>query len=87
MYSDDPEMIKFTADTSVVDQIIDWFGTDINIISDKNNGNRITVYLKASPNAMKYWAVQYLDHVEILSPESLRAGIKKSVESGAEKYR
>ena len=87
MYSDEPELIKFTADTSVVDQIVDWFGTDINIILDKNNGNRITVYLKASPNAMKYWSLQYLDHVEILSPASLRDSIKKSLESGAEKYR
>lgn len=31
MYTDRPENIDFIADAGIVDQIIDWFGSDIRI--------------------------------------------------------
>ena len=87
MYSDEPELIKMTADVSVIDQIFDWLGNNIKIVENKDDETKITIFLKASPTAMKYWALQYLSHVEILSPESLRNEIRESLEKGVEKYR
>lgn len=36
---------------------------------------------------MEYWAMQYLNAVEILSPKELRERIKKNVRVANEKYR
>ena len=87
MYSDKPEMIEFLADTAIIDQIIDWFGTGVRFVKDKQDAEKVHVFLKASPFAMEHWAMQYLDHVEILTPASLRARMKEALAAGLAKYR
>lgn len=86
MYTDTPEYIMFVADEGIIDQIIDWFGTDVKIMNSNVDG-RINVSVKASPNAMEHWAMQYINHVEILSPESLRKRIREALEIGLGKYK
>lgn len=85
MYTDEPERIKFIASVGIVDQVIDWFGKDIKIESTENE-NEVLVSLLASPSAMKHWAMQYINHVEVIAPEHLREGIKASLEKGLESY-
>lgn len=86
MYSDTPEWIKLIADACIVDQIVDWFGTDVRM-STLEDQDKVSVEIKASPNAMEHWAMQYINHVEIISPESLRNRIKEALESGLLKYK
>lgn len=86
MYSDTPEWIKLIADACIVDQIVDWFGTDVRM-STLEDQDKVSVEIKASPNAMEHWAMQYINHVEIISPESLRNRIKEVLESGLSKYK
>ncbi len=86
MYTDKPEPIEFIADAIIIDQIIDWFGTDVRIMKTNDPG-KVKVSLKASPQAMEYWALQYIKHVEITSPASLRDRIKEALEKGIEKYK
>ena len=86
MYTDKPERIDFIADISIIDQIIDWFGTEINIKQDKNNEKKIHISVRVSPNAMEFWALQYLKHVEITTPEKMRSRIKDALGAGVEKY-
>ena len=52
-----------------------------------DDGNKVRVSIKASPNAMEYWALQYINHVEIISPKSLRTRIKDVLENGLKKYK
>ncbi len=85
MYTDSQERINFLADTAIIDQIVDWFGTDIRITQSEDE-KRVSVSIKASLNAMEHWAMQYINHVEIISPESLRARIKEALKNGLEKY-
>ena len=85
MFFDEPQVIEFLADGWAIDQIIDWFGTDIRI-EEKADG-QFLVSLKASINAMEYWAMQYLNAVEILSPIDLRERIKNNVQKANEKYK
>ncbi len=85
MYTDKPEWIEFLADVSIIDQIIDWFGNDVKFVKDADE-TKVKVILKASPNAMEHWAMQYINYVEITSPESLREKIRKSLEGGVGKY-
>lgn len=86
MYADKAEPIEFVADEAIVDQIIDWFGKNARIQRDETQGSRVRVFVTASPNAMEHWAMQYMSHVEIISPESLRTRIRKILEKGTEKY-
>ncbi len=85
LFPDELKNITFRADLAIVDQIIDWFGKESRII-DENDGT-ITVTVKASPTAMEFWAMQYLNYVEILEPKELRETIKKNLQNAEEKYR
>jgi predicted DNA-binding transcriptional regulator YafY len=87
MYNDTPERIEFIADEFVIDQIFDWFGTDIKATKTDEENGKIKVELIASPNAMEYWALQYINYVEITKPQTLREKIKKSLERAAEVYK
>ncbi len=84
MYTDKRERIEFVADSVIVDQIVDWFGYDIRI--DEQDENTVKVSLKASPNAMFHWAMQYVEFVEVKSPAHLRDRIKATLENAREKY-
>lgn len=84
MFSDEPQTVTFTIDGEwMLDQIVDWFGYDFKIERKKD---KILVTVKTSLNAMEYWAMQYLNHTEILSPESLRSKIAENVTTAKEKY-
>lgn len=84
MFSDEPEQITFSINEEwIIDQIVDWFGFDFRI---EHKDDKILITLKASPNAMEYWAMQYLNNVEILLPLHLRERISKNVQCANEKY-
>ncbi len=86
MYTDKPERIEFLADVSIIDQIIDWFGDDVKFVKDVDE-TKVKVILKASPNAMEHWAMQYISFVEVTSPESLRERLKNVLSDGIGKYK
>ena len=56
-----------------LNDVIDKFGTNISI-SESDDG-RLKVSVKASLMGMKYWALQYLEFVEIVSPLELKIEI------------
>lgn len=85
MYSDQPEHIDFISDEGIIDQIVDWFGNDVRIMKSNDEG-KVRVSVKASPTAMEFWAMQYINHVEILSPEPLRIRMREFLNNGLKKY-
>lgn len=85
MFTDQTERITFICDDDIIDQVVDWFGKSIKI--SKTGSGKYEVCVSASPNAMEYWAMQYLNHVEIKSPLSLREKIKNNLLAAEEKYR
>ena len=85
MYTDTPERITFLADVEIIDHIIDWFGFDVRF-ETTDDEKTVKVTLTASPMAMHYWAMQYAEYVEILSPKSLRDTILKTLQDAVEKY-
>ena len=86
MFSDKPERITMIVDSLIIDQILDWFANDVRL-SKTEDEDKIQVVLTASPNAMKLWALQYLQFVEIQKPESLRAAIIECVEGAVKMYK
>ena len=85
MFFDEPQTVEFIADGWAIDQIVDWFGKDIRI--EERQDGRFLVSLRASVNAMEYWAMQYMNAVEVLSPLELRERIKHNVKHACEKYK
>ncbi|MGN0690585.1 MAG: helix-turn-helix transcriptional regulator [Oscillospiraceae bacterium] len=83
MFSDKIEPITFYAEENIIDQIIEWFGSNAKILKQDN---KLRVIVKASPNAMEYWAMQYLNYIEIITPVSLRERIRENLIKGSEKY-
>lgn len=83
MFTDKPERVEFLADPVIIDQIVDWFGDNACI---GQSGEKLKVSVKVSPMAMEYWAMQYLNFVEILSPASLRSRIAANLEAARGKY-
>lgn len=83
MFTDKPEMVEMRVDKGAIDSVVDWFGYNITV---KEEGEGYKVRLKVSLNAMEYWAMQFLNSVEIISPASLREKIKNNLASATEKY-
>ena len=77
------EYVEFYVEERAIDQVVDWFGKEVKI---ENEGGRYKVSLLVSPNAMAYWALQYVKFVEVISPAFLRERIKTTLENGAAKY-
>lgn len=85
LYPGEITTVKFVAVSAIVDQIIEWFGKDI-MITD-NGDETVTVSVKASPGAMEHWAMQYINHVEVLEPKELREAIKADLKAAEKKYK
>lgn len=85
MYADAPERVQFLAAESIIDHVVDWFGKDIKIEKTKKE-NEVRVSALVSPTAMEYWAMQYLNYVEVLSPAHLRETITGNLQTALKKY-
>lgn len=75
MFGGESVPVTLRIDNGVVGDIIDWLGTDIEIIQEED-GLHSQVMFKANQNAMKYWAMQFGEKVVVLKPESLRIQVK-----------
>ena len=84
LYSDEIKPVEFIADKGIIDQVVDWFGSGAKMF--KLPDDKVRVKLNASIDAMEYWAMQYIKHVEIVRPEELRNRIKANIEDAKTKY-
>ena len=84
MFNDKPQPVEMIAEGYIIDQVIDWFGTDIRL--QQLDDGRVRVSLKASLQAMEHWAMQYINHVEVIAPVELRERIRENLKRGKEKY-
>ncbi len=84
MFSDKTERIQFKAKKYIVSEIIDWFGKDVKFTDETED--EVTAEVKVSLMAMKFWALQYAEHITVTSPENLVNDIKTALQKAAEKY-
>lgn len=83
MFSGKPIEVSFLTEEWIIDQVIDWFGKDIQI---QKQEDRILITLKTSPEAMEYWAMQYANFIEVSTPKTLRNKIRDNLKNALEKY-
>ncbi|MBO4694421.1 MAG: WYL domain-containing protein [Clostridia bacterium] len=85
MFSDDPETIVFKADAPLVDQVVDWFGKDVQI--DPIPGeDKVLITLEACPNGMEVWLLQFAKSTEVIKPDSLRQKIIQDLRDITNRY-
>ena len=87
MFHGDSVPVKLKCSSSMMDNLIDWFGKDISVFQEKKDSGEIIVRLTCNYDAMFYWALQYGPYVEVLEPKNLRSDISKAVNEMAAKYR
>ena len=81
-YVGKPERIVMYCDRAILDDVIDRFGTDIQL--RERDENTFAVSFTAPPRGIKFWALQYLPYVEVVEPAWLREEVIDSI--GKNKY-
>ena len=84
MFADKTEKVTFRAKKYIVSEIIDWFGKDVKFSNETED--EVTAEVRVSRAAMKFWAMQYGEHITVTSPESLVNDIKNALQKAVEKY-
>lgn len=79
-YSGEPVQVKLLCDEVGLRYCIEKFGKDI-IITPKKSKYEILV--NAPCEGMIFWALQYIQHVEVVAPQSLRKDIIKTMKKSA----
>lgn len=84
MFSDKSCDITLKCKKDYYDSIVDWFGFS-KFVKDVEDGY-IEVIIKSSPKAMCYWALQYGDICEVISPDSVRNKIIEKIKEVNKTY-
>ena len=84
MFADKTERVTFRAKKYIVTEIIDWFGKDVRFSNETED--EVTAEVRVSKMAMKFWAMQYGEHITVTAPESLVNDIKNALQKAVEKY-
>lgn len=84
MFSGKSQSVRLRVAESGINDIIDWLGSDVQITRESKD--MLLVDVTANPQAMKYWAVQFGEKVEILLPETLREEVRELVTKIYNKY-
>ena len=84
MFSGESRPVRFRMKKSILNDVIDWFGTDIRF-SDESS-DEVTASVSVNLKAMRLWAIQYGPYVKVLSPESLADDVKKNLMQALEQY-
>ncbi len=85
MFSGGSKITRFKAEKIILNDIIDWFGTDIGI--NDVDEDHIIVTARVNQTAMYKWAIQYCEYVEVLEPVGLREKVMAALNISMERYK
>ncbi len=85
MFTDKAVRTKFIADKYIINDIIDYFGTDISF-SDETE-DTITVTVNVAEGDMMLWAMQFSTNVTVIEPKSLSEKCKQNILKAAQRYK
>lgn len=85
MFSGESERVTMRIEKFLVTDVIDWFGKDVSFYDETED--EVTASVVVNLKAMRYWAKQYANHVEVLKPQKLREQIKEDLVKAEWKYK
>lgn len=84
MFSGESIPVTFRMKKSILNDVIDWFGTDIAFSEETEE--EATARVTVNWHAMRHWALQYCRHVKILTPNDLADTVKADLQGALESY-
>lgn len=84
MFSGESVPVTFRMKKGILDDVIDWFGTDITF-SDETE-EEVTARVTVNWHAMRHWSLQYCRHIRIMSPIDLADTVKNDLQNALENY-
>ena len=84
MFSGESIPVTFRMKKNILNDVIDWFGSEITF-SDETE-DEVTARVTANWSAMRYWAQQYCRFVRIITPIDLAETVKTDLQSALENY-
>lgn len=84
MFSGESVPVIFRMKKIILNDVIDWFGTDITF-SDETE-EEVTARVTVNWHAMRHWALQYCRHVKVLAPTDLLQVIQDDLKAAYENY-
>ena len=84
MFSGESKLVRFRMKKYILNDVIDWFGTDITF-SDETE-DEVTASVTVNLQAMKLWAIQYAPHATVLSPQQLAEEVKQNLQQALKSY-
>lgn len=85
MFSGESVPVTFRMKKSILNDVIDWFGTDIAFSGETDE--EVTARVTVNWHAMRHWALQYCRHVRILSPENLANQVQLDLVEALGRYK
>ena len=77
MFSGESVPVTFRMKKTILNDVIDWFGTEIVFFDETED--EVTARVTVNWSAMRYWAQQYCRFVRILTPTDLAEKIKEDL--------
>lgn len=84
MFSGESVPVTFRMNKDILNDVIDWFGSDI-VFSDET-ADEVTARVTVNWHAMRHWALQYCRHVKVLTPTDLAETVKHDLQDALESY-
>ena len=84
MFSGTSEPVSFRMKKHILNDVIDWFGTDVDF-SDESD-DEVTARVDVNLKAMRLWAIQYGPYVTVLTPQSLANEVMQSLQTAIHQY-
>lgn len=84
MFGGESVRVSFRMKMKIIDDVIDWFGSDI-VFTDETE-DEVTAHVTVNWHAMRHWALQYCRHVRILSPSDLTEHVQQDLAEALKRY-
>lgn len=85
MFGGESIRVSFRMKMKIIDDVIDWFGSDI-VFTDETE-DEVTAHVTVNWHAMRHWALQYCRHVCILAPSDLAEHVQQDLADALARYK
>lgn len=85
MFAGESVPVTFRMSKVILNDVIDWFGSDIAFSEETEE--EVTARVTVNWSAMRYWAQQFSRFVKVLSPTDLAETLKEDFFIASEKYK
>lgn len=85
MFGEESSQVTFRAKKYIIKAVLDWFGMDVNFSNE--TADEVDISVTVNEQAMLYWALQYGEHIEVLTPKRLREKVATMATKISEKYK